>query len=56
MNIVADSYDDVLAEHAEEYLSAELNDADFPQDLNRLFAVSLDLQGLSPSAACKRIR
>ena len=56
MSIVADSYDEVLAEHAGEYLSAELDDPDFPQDLNRLFAVSLDLQGLSPSDACKRIR
>ena len=56
MNVVADSYDEVLAEHAEEYLSDELNDAEFPQDLNRLLAVALDLQGLSPMAACKRIR
>ena len=56
MNIVADSFDEVLADHASEYLSANLDDADFPQDLNRLLADALELQGLSPQAACKRIR
>lgn len=56
MNIVADSYDEVLADHAVDYLLADLNDADFPQDLNHLLACTLDLQGLSPAAACKRIR
>ena len=56
MNIVTDSHDELLADRAVDYLLAELNDADFPQDLNQLLAVTLDLQGLSPAAACKRIR
>lgn len=56
MNITADSYDEVLAESAAGYLLDYLNDREYPQEIEGLLAETLDFQGLSSEAACKRIR
>ncbi len=56
MNVITNSEDELLAEHAAEYLLDNLADEEYPQDLDDLLAQSLDLRGLQPEGACKRIR